>query len=346
MPRAIVTNELAETLRNIRLQNKIQSKLLAKHINKSPAFISKLESGNIQTIDTKELYSILQFISGENDSTELAERIYNSLKIKCTSKEIDEQLWFVNYDTVECLIPIPETLVDYINELLTRLNITRSYLHSRINANEALSQEENDDESIEYNHWYHKKNAEDNAQSIKIKLSEKKINDILDKKIDISPYVFIFCILFYTLKIEKHGNRADISDDENRELYKETTELLNSHKFLSISEKNNIIMEKETQEEVQELLSSFDNTNREIISDIISGFRFASDHNIKTTNKYLEMFSDNMHWDIGFMLRLISLNFKIMEKTSFNNKKALLNEIEKLISEYANLSDQCNIEEY
>ena len=60
MPRAIVTPELAETLRGIRLQNKIQAKSLAAYIGKSPAFISKLESGNIQTIDTKELYSILQ----------------------------------------------------------------------------------------------------------------------------------------------------------------------------------------------------------------------------------------------------------------------------------------------
>ena len=112
MPRAIVTPELTETLRGIRLQNKIQAKNLAAHIGKSPAFISKLESGNIQTIDTKELYSILQFISGENSSTELAEQIYASLRFKYSSKEIEEQLWFTNYDTVECLLPIPEALID------------------------------------------------------------------------------------------------------------------------------------------------------------------------------------------------------------------------------------------
>ena len=46
MPRAVVTPELTEILRSIRLQNKIQAKLLAEHIGKSPAYISKLESGN------------------------------------------------------------------------------------------------------------------------------------------------------------------------------------------------------------------------------------------------------------------------------------------------------------
>ena len=60
MPRAIVTPSLAETLRSIRLQNKIQAKQLASHIGKSPAFVSKLENGSIQTIDTEELNSILQ----------------------------------------------------------------------------------------------------------------------------------------------------------------------------------------------------------------------------------------------------------------------------------------------
>ena len=78
MPRAIVTPELAETLRSIRLQNKVQAKNLAAHIQKSAPYISKLENGNIQTIDTEELYKILQYISNESNSTELADQIYKS----------------------------------------------------------------------------------------------------------------------------------------------------------------------------------------------------------------------------------------------------------------------------
>ena len=346
MPRAIVTPELAETLRGIRLQNKIQAKNLATHIGKSPAFISKLESGNIQTIDTKELYSILQFISGEHNSTELAEQIYTSLRFKYSSKEIEEQLWFTNYDTVECLLPIPDDLIDDITTRLGILGISRSYLNARINANEALPTEDINDDSIEFNQWYHQSCMGGNAQSIKIKLSEKQMSAILDKEVDVAPYVFVFCILFYILKIEKYNSTIELSDDENSELMRMTTDILNSHKFLSISEKNNLIAEKESQEEVQEILSSFDNANIEILSDIISGFRFASEHNIKTTNEQLQAFSQNMHWDLGFMLRVISLDFKSMERTSFSNKKALLSEIEKLISEYAQLSDKHNIEEY
>lgn len=113
-----------------------------------------------------------------------------------------------------------------------------------------------------------------------------------------------------------------------------------------LSEKNNLIAEKETQEEVHEILSSFDNANIEILSDIISGFRFASEHNIKTTNEQLQAFRQNMHWDLGFMLRVISLDFKSLEKASFSNKKALISEMEKLVSKYTQLSEMHNIEEY
>lgn len=347
MPRAIVTPELAETLRSIRLQNKVQAKNLAAHIQKSAAFISKLENGNIQTIDTEELYKILQYISNGSNSTELADQIYKSLKFKYSAKEIEEQVWFINYETVECLLPLPDELIDSFNERIERLNISRQYLHSRINANEALSQEELNDNSIVCNQWYHQKHKEGNVQSIKICLSEKRLDAILDKKYDVAPYVFVFVIMFYLLKIEYYGNTITLSDEENSALMQKTTDELKKYKFLSISEKNLLIAEKQTKEEIQNLLGSFDKDNIEIISDILSGFRFASEHNIKSTNEQLQKFEQNMRWDLGFMLRAISLDFSSLETTSVSNRKNLLAEIEALIKKYSDLPDAQNrIEEY
>ena len=347
MPRAIVTPSLAETLRAIRLQNKIQAKQLAAYIGKSPAFVSKLENGSIKSVDTKELYSILQFISQEESTVELANQIYNSLKLKYSTKEIEEQLWFVNYDTVECLLPIPAPLIDDFNARISQLDISRQYLADRINANEAISDEERLDSSIPYNQWYHSDRVNGNAQSIKISLSEERLSKILDKEYDVAPYVFIFCILFYLLKIEKYKEEVLITDEQNRELMQETTAILNSHKFLSISEKNRLLSEKQSQEEIQEILSSFDKDNIDILNDIISGFQFASDHNIKSTNEQLKAFGENMHWDLGFMLRIISMNYTSLKEISVSNRKNLLSEIEALVKRYSELpEDQNRIETY
>ena len=268
-------------------------------------------------------------------------------QIKYSSKEIEEQLWFTNYDTVDCLLPIPEVLIQELNDRIKKLGITRQYLNERINANEALTSEEINDSSIPFNQWFHQKRIGGSAQSIKIKLSEKQMNKILDRQIDVAPYVFVFCILFYILKIESYGEAINLSDEENSALMKQTTSVLNSYKFYSISEKNALISQKQSEDEVQELLSSFDNANIEIINDILAGLRIASEHNIKTTNEQLGKFSKNMHWDLGFMLRIISMEFTLLQKTSVSNKRNLLNEIEHLIQKYSAIPEEQNIiEEY
>lgn len=347
MPRAIVTPELAEMLRSVRISNNIQAKSLAEHIKKSPAYVSKLERGGIQTIDTEELYSILKYISNQENLVGLADQIYKSLKVKYSRKEIEEQLWFTNFDTVECLLPIPEALVAEMNTRISALGITRQYLNKRINANEALSAADIENDSIAFNQWYHQKEIGGNAQSIKIRLSENKQDGILDGRIDVAPYVFIFCIVFYLLKIEKFGDVVGISEEENAELMKETASLLNHHKFLSISEKNALLAEQSSLEDFNSLLSSFDKDNIDIINEILSGFNFASAQNIKSTNEQLKSFCQNMHWDIGFMLTLISRDFKRLDKTSVSNRKRLLQEIGDLIEKYADLPvEQNRIEEY
>lgn len=346
MPRAIVTPSLAETIRNIRLQNKIQAKQLAAHINKSAAYISKLENGKIQTVDTDELYSILQFISREESFIDLAEQIYKSLKLKYSAKEIDDQLWFVNFETVECLLPLPDSLINELNSRVEQLGITRHYLVTRINANEALTEEDKNNNAIPFNQWYQSRENGD-SQSIKIMLPEDRLNDLLDKKYDVAPYIFVFCILFYLLKIEKYNETIHISSDSNVDLQNETTAILNSFKFFSISEKDRLISEMHSQEEINSALSSFDRENITIVNSIISGFQFASEQNIKSTNKQLKAFEANMRWDLGFMLRLISLNYSELQKTSISNRRNLLNEINELINKYRGFSeDQNRMESY
>ena len=348
MARVIVTPELADTLRSIRLQNKIQAKILAKHIEKSPAYISKLESGNIQSIDNHELHSILQFIScADNSLDDIAEKIYASLKYKFTKKEIEEQLWFTNFDTVERKIPIPASLVDVINAHVESLGITHEQLLGRINANEALEDEENNDDSIPHNQWYHQGRIGGSAQSIRMQMSLKQLDDILNMEADVSPYIFVFATMFYILKTETYGSQVKISDEDNKELMAKTTAMLNQHKFFSIAAKNALLFERETQEEVFELFNTFDHDNMEIINKILSGFKFATEYNIKETNTQLKSFCDNMQWDLGFMLKLVSLDYKALEKTSVSNRRNLITAIEKLVLDYSQIPENKNkIETY
>ena len=54
-----------------------------------------------------------------------------------------------------------------------------------------------------------------------------------------------------------------------------------------------------------------------------------------------------MHWDLGFMLKLISFNFSSLDDLSTTLKKELLNDIEELIKKYNSMpSAQKKIETY
>ena len=47
MPKIVVTDSLAETLKMLRTQNSVKSKDLAEYIGKTPGYITKLEKKEI-----------------------------------------------------------------------------------------------------------------------------------------------------------------------------------------------------------------------------------------------------------------------------------------------------------
>lgn len=337
MPKTPVTPELANMLKSLRLQKSIQAKDLAKKINRSSAYITKLEKADVKSIDNDVLDSILSFLTGgDTEGDELVEKIYAIRKQYPSEEEIEEQLWFVNFDTVLRRLPIPEKLILCLNEKISTNAIEPSALLKRINNNEALTEDEKNDESIGFNRWFTPK-KNNRSQSIKIFLDEKDFYDILERKSTFASYIFVFSIAFYILKIERFSEQTVITDTENTTLMRETTNLLNQYKFYSLAEKSKKIANAETQEQINEIWNSFDTENQDIISDILSGLKFASEVDIQRTNEQLKSFSLNMHWDIWFMLKLISRNYSDLDELSTTMKKEFLNEVESLVLKYKDL---------
>ena len=339
MPKIVVTDSLAETLKMLRTQNSVKSKDLAEYIGKTPGYITKLEKKEIKNIELETVERIFEFLLGDSyKSTETWERIYASLQINYSKKDIDQEIWFCNYDTVYRHLPIPAELISFINDKLSELNLSRDMLLARINANESLSQEDIEDESLGFNIWYPCKN--DGSSSIKIKLSIEKLNDILDGVTQSECYIFIFCILFYTFKFEVYNNIVEISDIEYREIYDKTTEVLNSYKFYSIPEREEILSKASSREEVEKLLTSFDNENFKLIQSILSKFKIASDLNIRTTNERLAQFSSNLNANLWFTLKLSSLNYQALAELDIAQRKKFIKDVENLINSYVTAQKQ------
>ena len=333
MPKIVVTDRLADTLKMLRTQNGIKSKDLAEHLGKTPGYISKLEKQEVKNIDTETVEAIFAFILGEDyKKTEIWEQVYASLQIKYSKAEIDEEIWFTNFDTVYRHIPIPDTIIEYFNNKIETLEITRDLLLQRINSNEALSDDEKNDLNIKPNIWYSVTPGK--GSLIKISMSENMLSDILDKKRLSSPYVFVYCILYYLVKIEKYGELVEIEENQNIQIHQEVTSILNEHKFYSIVERDNIVSKAQSEQEIQELLSSFDNDNAKLISEILSELKFASEIDIRVTNDRLNAFLKNLSQDTWFTLKIISLDYHLLETVDMDHRKTFIREVESLIQKY------------
>ena len=333
MPKIIVTNTLADTIKMLRTQNKIKSKDLAHCLGRTPGYVSKLEKGEIKNIELDVVESIFLFILGDNyKNSEIWEQIYASLQLKYTKKEINEEIWFINFDTVYRYIPIPETIIEFINSKITSLNISRDMLLQRINANEELTNDEINDTHIKTNTWYPSPTG--TGESIKINMEKDMLDNILDEHLSSCPYIFLYCILYYLLKIEKFGAIVSIHKCDSELIHHETTSILNSHKFYSIVQKINIMNKANSEEELKNSLSSFDNDNIKLISEILNNFKIASEFNIRITNERLSALLENLNKNLWFTLKIVSLNYHLLEELDTDQRKAFVKDIESLIRTY------------
>lgn len=336
-----VTPELADILKSTRIQNHVTSKSVAMHIGKSQSYMSKLEKGEIKTIQEAELTSIFRFIFGnEKGFQEFLEttlsRIYDSLELRFSDKEIEEQLWLQNYDTVLRRIPIPEELVDNLKKRIVSLNISYEELCRRINANEHLSLEINDNAQYPYNEWKaFVINHQIKYHFIKMKISSREIKEIFNKEIKSTNYVTMLAITNYLIKIERNDRVVNVSNEESDIIMHQAIDILNYYRFFSISERNKLRNQINSQSERDRLLSNFDRYNANLLNKIISAFRLFSDLDLMKSNEYLDKFSKNLEWDIGFMMSLISVGFSDLDEISYATKKQMLHDIQNVVKKYS-----------
>jgi len=347
MAKVDVTLELADTIRNLRIQNKVQANKVAKRINKSPAYISKLESGNLLTITNDDLNAILEVITNKDDSESILEQVYSSLVFHFSEEEIEEQIWLNNFDMIERNIPVPNSLRDYIRNKIEVLNISRHYLLGRINSNECLQNDIKENTLYEFNRFYAFPNNDNLKQFIKIHISEELLDKVLDSKELSVPYYVMYSILYYIYKIENFPHMISISNEDNTNLQKDVTRTLNSFKYYSIIERQRLISYHRRTEEFENILNSFDLENINYINHVLGAYRFLSDKDVCLANDIFKAYCSNLDWDLGFMMNLMKLDFQKLDNISFTNKKRLLDDISNIIEKYKALPNENYIlEEY
>lgn len=348
-----VTPELGEIIKTVRMQNHVSAKSIAEHIGKSQSYMSKLEKGAIKTIQEEELTSIFRFILGSQKNFQgfldsALGKIFDTLVIRYSDDDIDKQIWFDNYDTVIRQIPLPIDLIKNINDRMRSIGLSIEALCARINANEGIPSEVEQIEKYPFNEWCpYVVDHKFMYSFIKMQVTASEVTSILEGRISTSNYVTLLAIVYYLTKIEKCGERVNISEPEESSIKICTKEYLNQYRFFSIAEKNKLRRQAHSKAEQDALLSSFDQENNSLINGILTAFKLYSEIDITFVNKSLKAFVSNLKWDPGYMMRLLSIPFSELEISSFTVKKQMLSEIETIANRFGNLpSEQKALETY
>lgn len=330
MPRIVITNELAEAIRGLRLEKKVSATSLADHIGKSRSYISKLEKGNIKTVSKDEFDSILRFIVAGNHS--YIDRVDEILKVatyRYNTEEMEAQVWFSNFSTVFCRIPIPAELVDDINSKMKENGVSREYLCDRINANEFLQFEDNQQKLFNSNYpnneWFEYP-ANSKKLVILMRVQPKEIGEILEKERTSIGYVFLQAISQYLFKIIEFKHETHISESASTKIAEESKQYLHSFNFYPISEKYRRL-------HADEQLSMPDQKNQDEIEKLNAFITVRSEYNVQRTNMRLVALNHNIEWDGPFMESLMALPFSDLAGASYASKERLLDQIKRILQD-------------
>lgn len=327
MPKIKVTPELAQYLKSLRTDNRIASKELALKIEKSPAYITKLEKGEIKNLDFQSLYEILSAIYSNDISK--AEKEWNNIMEKYNDfisvgvEEKNRKVAELNFDTVYRKIPLPSKLSDYILEQVESLGMTISDLVQCINSNLPIKDIiDNNDVQEENNKWF----LFNDEPIIIMNLNADDIDKMLHTEEATVNYVTIESMLLNIYILQGKS----IDDAHSMAINKMT-----DFKFYSLREKYRAMSKARSKKERDELMDDNTIKNNLYVNRILKIVKLVSDYDIKYANAKLERFADNIDFDMGFTFAYLGIDLTPLRNLTVDKRKEFLKEIEKIVEKYS-----------
>ncbi|WDZ54908.1 helix-turn-helix domain-containing protein [Paenibacillus polymyxa] len=328
MPKVKLTEELSRAIKNTRNDRGIKAADLSKYIDRSLAYISKLENNNAEFVDLEVLYKIFEFLLGKKeDFLEHIQPLLEKTTIELTPDEIKEQEWIQIFDLEYRQIPIPDSLITFITKMLNELNLTAEEVILEMNKNEELS-----DQNILHqktNSLIFERNQEKPCSYIVFDLKDNLLQKILSKQINVINYITMEGIVRTLYKMQG----ASIKEASEKAVL-----ALNEHKFFSLYEKKELLQEKIHGEELDMVLTEFDKKNMTVVNTIMKHIKILSDWNIDYANRKLKNLEDSFETDPSFILAIIGSEFFKLANLDKEEKKVFLTDLSTLIDKHSDES--------
>ncbi len=341
----LITPELGTRLKEFRNQFKVKAKDVAEALDKSAAYISKLEKGEIQQIDKKEFIRIVDYITSSNEGYD---KFFEYVSDLIDEKELEDSIFYSNFDWIERKLPLPEELITYINEKLEKNNYTIEQLVNYINKNDDIEstffdEHKIDKNTIENNIWYPYTELDSgNVERayIWMHLTNEDVEEVLQKKVRKTNYLTIYVILYHIYKLEEIDKRIVLDDTVRKNVRRKTEEKLHSYKFYTLVDKRKKLSQAKGQIEVDNILSKFDNENRMLTTKLIECFSVLSDFDVDYTNMKLRGIINNFEKaDLSFAVAFMAISLEKLNDLPHGKKRDFLKGVSELIEKYSSAEE-------
>lgn len=336
MPKFIVTQNMGAALRNLRIRHNVKAIDVAKSINKTGAYISKLENGSLNTISEKDLISIINTLSTNKDEfNENIKLLLSDTSMEFSEEEAQNEEWKLNLELFYQKFPIPEEYITIVKKKISNLNITTKELSDYINSNFDLynngqfSKETLD--NADKNHWYF-----NNGKSfIVVHMEESDILEVLNGENINTNYSMMLCILVSLLRLEK------VPHDEAYSIAKKT---LSDLKIFTLSEKEAIMQAYDKKDKMHSIIDQRDNPNlpeadRKLLNSLYTFIKktnsFAQIHSINYVNERMNTMVENLINDPILFMGYIGVDLSKLKGCDIKLKREFVNAIKELVNEYS-----------
>lgn len=334
MPKIPVTPTMGAAIKSLRQRRNYKAVDLAAHIGKTGSYISKLEKGELNTIEQKDFVTLIKKMSKTKEEfAEAIDILLEDTTIEYSEEESKKEKWRLDLDYFYRILPLKNEYKTLIKTKMEELKVSPTELSNYINANPDIYADNSLDKRVldsqPRNEWIF-----NNGNSyVLMEITPDEINDIINPEKSTSSYAYMFCILMSLYRLEKF---------DKSKAYKQAHDDLSKMKIFTIRDKELVMQTFGEEEKIHDLLSQRNNTNlpledQKLLSslyDFTKHIHAFSQIDINYTNEKMTSINNLLKKDAVIALKLLGTDISPLIEKPTSLKKDFFKALEDLIQEY------------
>lgn len=328
-----VTPELARLIKTIRVKNGVSAKDLAASIGKSRSYVSKLESGDIKSIDCELLTRVLCLVSGSDDFygrvlPDAVQLLRSTMGEAC----FVDQAWLIDYDVIERIVEVSPAMAGDFARTIDSMQVSKADLVSLANANidSQVSDEYPANKIILF---------EDEGTKrliARMDLTEEGIDQVVCENGGSTTYFMVYALAHTMFRLKLYPDSAEkLPPEEATALLRCVAAFMDRWEIHSLIGFSHMLSSDEFIQTHTPLTESENDTFNRIARNL----RRIVSHDSLNAIGQLSVFEETLEWDPAFALKLMGIPFARLGDMSFANKRGLLKEIQGVFDRYAAMDD-------